>query len=517
MSSRAPIVAIVGRPNVGKSTLFNRLVGERRAIVENEPGVTRDRNYGRAFWLGHDLTFVDTGGFDPGSADPMLALMRQQAQLAMEEADAIVFLSDSREGASSTDLEIARVLRRSAQPVFYAANKIDSDRQEVEAAAFYVYGVETVYAISAEHGRGVLDLMESVVDALEKRGSFDIDEPLPVRTASPSEAQDAQEAEDAGGGGLEPGALGYYFDDADLDPAEEDDGDDSTPVAMPRGGRVANIRVTIVGRPNVGKSTLVNRLIGSERMLVSDVAGTTRDAIDSPFRYNDRDWTLIDTAGLRRKARVSASVERYSVMRAIGAVERSHVVVLALDATQGLADQDAKIAQLAHDRGRALVIVVNKWDLVEKDSKTAEAYTRDLREQLAFVAYAPVVFLSALTGKRVDRVMQLVERAFDAFDRRIGTGPLNRLLEEALRMLPPPVHKGRAVKVYYASQTSFRPPTLVGHVNAPEGISEAWERWFIARLRERFELQGTPVRIRWSKRSARRAGRGSSSRDGGQG
>lgn len=465
MPNRKPLIALVGRPNVGKSTLFNRLMGTRKAIVEDEPGVTRDRQYGETEIQTHPVRLVDTGGFDPLDDEGMLPLMREQARIAIEEADAVIWLTSVRDDVTPADQEVGAVLRQTNKPVFCAVNKCDSNALETDALGFYMLGVERVFPIAAEHNRGVLDLLEAVIESLMARDAF----------ASVEEEEPQVSAEEL----------------AELQ--------------SQRGGFVQQVRISVVGRPNVGKSTLINSLLGSERLLASDVPGTTRDAIDVDFVWNDDHFTLIDTAGLRRPSRVRESVEQYSVSRTVRSIERSHVAILVLDATRSLADQDARIANLVERRGRACCVVVNKWDLVEKDGKTMQAYELDLAEQMPFLAHAPKLFISAKTGRRVDRVMDVVMRAFHAFDARIGTSRLNRWLEETTAFRQPPVYKGKRLKIYFASQTSTRPPRIRLQVNSDRAVSDHYQRFLVGRLRNEFDLQGTPVRLEFVKKQARRS------------
>lgn len=457
MATSPPIVALVGRPNVGKSTLFNRLIGQRRAIVEDVPGVTRDRQYAMCEKLGHHFELVDTGGFVPTETEGMLSLMREQARIAIDEADAIIWVCDAREGVATADEEIGDVLRQSNKPVFCAVNKCDTATVEAAAMEFYALGVSEVYPIAAEHNRGVLDLMEALIEALVARDAF----------------------------------------------PEEQEVEDREPV---RGGHVDRVRVSVVGRPNVGKSTLVNALLGDARMLASAEAGTTRDAIDVEFEHEGRQYTLIDTAGIRRRPRITGSIEQYAVSRAVRAIERSHVVLLVLDTTQEIAEQDARIAALVQRRGRACAIIANKWDLVEKDTKTMKAYEDDLREQLPFLAHAPILFVSALTGKRVHKVMELVDRAYAAFNLLIGTGQFNRWLERLEQRRQPPVYKNKRLKMYFGAQVSVRPPVFAIQVNNVKAVSQDWERFMKNRMREDFDLAGTPIRLRFKGKAARRSG-----------
>ncbi|MEZ4475442.1 MAG: ribosome biogenesis GTPase Der [bacterium] len=435
-----PMVALVGRPNVGKSTLFNRLIGERRAIVLDTPGVTRDRHYGESHWAGRDFMVIDTGGFEPRAEEGILAAMRRQAMAAIEAADVVVFVTDGKEGLLPADHEVAGILRRAKDKVICAVNKIDGQRQDDLVAEFYALGIENLFGISAEHGRTVNFLLDAVVAMMPE--------------------------------------------------ADEDDDDDDPE------GYVT--RVALVGRPNVGKSTLTNRLLGEERMIVDAEAGTTRDAVDSPLRHEDRDYLLIDTAGLRRKNRIDRrSSEGFSVVRTLQAIDRCHVAVLLLDATEGATEQDARIAGYTMEKGRALLLVVNKWDAIEKDDKTAKRFTEQIRERLPFVAYAPILFTSGLTGQRVHKLMGAVDAAREAHLLRIPTGPLNRWLADATAAHHPPVARGRPIKLYYATQPRVAPPTIMISCNDPEGVHFSYQRYLQNQLRDAFPLEGTPIRLQF--------------------
>lgn len=429
-----PIVAIVGRPNVGKSTLFNRLAGQRMAIVEDQPGVTRDRLYIDAEWLNHNFTIVDTGGIEPDPQDEILAAMRRQAELAIDEADVILFVVDAKQGMTTDDQEVSKMLRTTNKPVVLAVNKVDNRDMEASLYEFYGLGLGEPLGLSAIHGLGTGDLLDEVVK------NFPAD-------------------------------------------AEEDYDEDV-------------IKVAIIGRPNVGKSSLTNALLGQERMIVSDVAGTTRDAIDSLLNLSDGTrMVIIDTAGMRRKAKIDLPVERYSVIRALRAVDRSDVVLMVLDATQGVTEQDKKIVGYAHDNGKANIIVVNKWDLVEKDDKTVNKFTNDIRNELAFLQYAPVIFISAKTKQRVHRLGDLVKYVAEQHSMRIATGVLNSLVEEATMINPPPSDKGRRLKIFYATQPSVKPPTFVFFVNHAELMHFSYLRYLENKLRESFGFEGTPLRL----------------------
>ena len=432
-----PVVAIVGRPNVGKSTLFNRLVGERRAIVLDTPGVTRDRNYGDAEWIGRHFTVIDTGGFDPDVSEGIPAHMRDQAMLAVEQADVVIFLCDARDGLLLPDREVAEILRRHVpDKVVYAVNKVDGSKQNPLVGEFYELGVDEVYGISAEHARGIGDLCDAV---LEK-----------------------------------------------LPPPADDEADEAPHIT----------RVALVGRPNVGKSTLANRLLGEERMIVSEVPGTTRDAIDAKLQIGESEYLLIDTAGLRRKRGYrQRSSEGYSVVRTLRAIDRCHVAIVMIDATEGVTDQDARIIGLAVEKGRAVVLAVNKWDDVDKDSKTAQRFTEQVQLKLPFAAWAPVLYMSGLTGQRVHKLMGLVDKVRASHQFRCATGPLNRWLELATQRHQPPVVKGRRLRLYYATQARIAPPTIVVSCNDPEGVHFSYKRFLLNQFREAFDVEGTPIRL----------------------
>lgn len=439
---RKAVLAIVGRPNVGKSTLFNRIVGGRAAVVEAQPGVTRDRLHRDAEWAGVPFTVVDTGGIATVS-DDMAARVTAQARRAIEEADVIIFLLDGRSGLLPEDREVAAILRRSAKPVIVAVNKVDRFDQPLPTAEFYELGFGEPIPVSAREGLNVGDLLDEAVALLPR------DEP---RTG-----------------------------DGEEEPTS----------------------VAIIGRPNVGKSSLLNALLGEERVIVSEVAGTTRDAVDTFLARGERRYVLIDTAGIRRKSRISEPIERYSVQRAQKAINRADVALLVLDAVDGVTAQDQRIAGLAEEAGRAIVIVVNKWDLVEKASDTVDRYREAIRRELSFIGYAPVVFLSARTGQRVATVFPAIDRARDEFNRRVPTADLNRLLQDAFLATPPPSERGRRLRLLYATQAAVRPPTFVLFVNNPELATNAYRRYLENQLRRAWGFAGTPVRIIWRRRQAR--------------
>ncbi|MGB9691584.1 MAG: ribosome biogenesis GTPase Der [Candidatus Sumerlaeaceae bacterium] len=437
-----PIVAIVGRPNVGKSTLFNRMTGRRKAVVLDTPGVTRDRNYHVAEWNGTRMLVVDTGGYESEPSHALSQAMREQTQLAIDEADVIIHVVDAEEPLNPTDHEIADLLRKAGKPVFCAVNKCDNEARRLSAVAeFAALGTE-VYPMSALHGLRIGELLDAVTAALPKR---------------PQE----QEAE-----------LSQH----------------------------EGIRVAVVGRPNVGKSTLVNKILGFERVIASPVPGTTRDPVDTTFTYDGKVYTLIDTAGIRRRGKIERGCENLSVLAALMSLERCDVALLVVDATEGLTDQDAHVAGYAVDAGCGCIIVVNKWDAVEKDEKTAGAFVKALRAQWGFLKHAPVVHVSALTGLRVPRIFELVDKVFAEYTKRIDTNELNEWLQQSLARQSPPIHKGRQLKIKYVTQTGTRPPTVTFFVNDPELVYYSYERYLANRLRERFGFEGVPVRLRFREK-----------------
>ncbi len=430
---KKPLVAIVGRPNVGKSTLFNRLIGHRVAIVEDTPGVTRDRIYQDAEWLNYAFTLIDTGGIEPANEDIIARQMRRQAELAIETADVIIFLVDGREGMTSADMDVADLLRRSNKPVVLAVNKVDAPKFEEAMYEFYALGLGDPFTISASQGLGLGDLLDEIVKDFPK----DIEETGSER-----------------------------------------------------------VNIAVVGKPNVGKSSLVNALLGEERTIVSEIPGTTRDSIDTPFTRNGREYTLVDTAGIRRKRSVEdESIERYSVIRSLAAIRRADVVLIVCDASQGLSEQDVRIAGYAHEEGKASVLIVNKWDLVEKDTHTMNAFQKSLGADLSFMSYVPMLFISAKSGQRVSKVLDLVDRSYEQSRRRIPTGQLNDTVSEAVTMNEPPSDKGRTLKIYYATQASVQPPTFIIFVNDTEIVHFSYERYLDNFFRKTFGFEGTPIRI----------------------
>lgn len=429
-----PIIAIVGRPNVGKSTLFNTLAGEKISIVEDTPGVTRDRIYADVTWLDHSMTLIDTGGIEPTTDDQMLMHMRAQAELAMDTADCIIFLTDVRQGLTDSDHQVADMLRRTAKPIVLVVNKVDSyEKYMPDVYEFYNLGMGEPYPISASSKQGLGDMLDAVMETLEGKTGIDEEDERP--------------------------------------------------------------KIAIVGKPNVGKSSLVNKLLGEDRVIVSDVAGTTRDAIDTPLKVNGTEYVLIDTAGLRRKSKIKENIERYSIIRTVAAIERADVVVLMIDAVEGVTEQDAKIAGLAHDRGRGLIIAVNKWDAVEKGNHTVKEYTDDIRKVLSFVPYAEIVFISAKTGQRTGKVFELIETVIENHAMRVQTGVLNEIMTEAVAMQQPPSDKGKRLKLFYMTQVAVKPPTFVIFVNKKELMHFSYQRYIENQIREVFGFAGTPIRI----------------------
>ncbi len=429
-----PVVAIVGRPNVGKSTLFNKLIGKRLSIVDDTPGVTRDRIYGDCEWLGHNMLLVDTGGIEPYSDDIILSQMRRQAQLAIDSADVIVLVTDVRDGVVATDHEVATMLQKSGKPIVLCVNKVDSIGElPPDFYEFYNLGLGDPIAVSAAHGSGTGDLLDAVLEYLPK------------------------------------------------DVSEEDDDD--------------TIKVAIIGKPNVGKSSLVNAICGENRTIVSNIAGTTRDATDTMVSNNHGNFVFIDTAGIRRKSKIDDAIEKYSVIRARMAVERANVCVIMIDATEGFTEQDSKVAGIAHELGKACIIAVNKWDAVEKDGETMQKERKKLMNDFSFMSYAPIIFISAKTGQRLDKLFELIKFVDDQNAMRISTGKLNEVLAAATARVQPPTDKGRRLKIYYMTQASTRPPTFVCFVNKKDLFHYSYQRYIDNQIREVFGLEGTPTRF----------------------
>ena len=429
-----PILAIVGRPNVGKSTLFNTLAGEKISIVEDHPGVTRDRIYADVTWLNHSFSMIDTGGIEMDTKDKMLKHMREQADIAIETADVILFLVDVKQGLVDADFKVADMLRRSGKPVVLVVNKVDNfEKYMPDVYEFYNLGIGDPHPVSAASKLGIGDMLDAVLEQI------------------------------------------------DMEKLEEEE--DERP------------KVAIVGKPNAGKSSLINNLLGENRVIVSDVAGTTRDAIDTEISYKDTEYVFIDTAGLRRKSKIKENIERYSIIRTVAAIERSDVVILMIDAVEGVTEQDAKIAGIAHDRGRGLIIAVNKWDAVEKDNSTVKEYTKKIRDVLSFVPYAEIIFISALTGQRTKKIFDLLETVIQNHAMRIQTGVLNEILMEAVALQQPPSDKGKRLKLFYMTQVSTKPPTFVLFVNKKELMHFSYQRYIENRIRYTFGFAGTPIRI----------------------
>lgn len=427
-----PIVAVVGRPNVGKSTLFNRLAGERISIVQDTPGVTRDRIYADVEWTGRKFTLIDTGGMEIGAEDIILKQILQQAEIAIETADVVLFVTDGKTGMTDDDKQVANMLRKTKKPVVLAVNKVDSvERDSMNIYEFYELGIGDPIAISAGQALGLGDMLDEVIAYFPEQQEYD----------------------------------------------EEDE----------------VIKVAIIGKPNVGKSSLINKILGEDRLIVSDIAGTTRDAIDTPIEIDGQKYIFIDTAGMRRKSKIKEEIERFSIIRAVAAVERCDVAILLIDANEGITDQDTKIAGIAHERGRAAIIALNKWDVIEKNDKTMNQYLKDIGNELAYMPYAPKVFISALTGQRIKRMLELIQTVYQNHALRISTGLLNDVLIEATAMQQPPADKGRQLKLYYMTQVSIKPPTFVIFVNDRELFHFSYRRYIENQLREAFGFVGTPI------------------------
>ena len=429
-----PIVAIVGRPNVGKSTLFNALAGRRISIVKDTPGVTRDRIYTDVTWLDRSFTLIDTGGIEPESSDIILSRMRDQAQIAIDTADVIIFMTDVRQGLVDADSKVADMLRRSAKPVVLVVNKVDNyNNQMMDVYEFYNLGIGEPIAVSAEGKQGIGDLLDEIMKYFPEEGGKDEDDDIP--------------------------------------------------------------KVAIVGKPNVGKSSLINRLLGENRVIVSDIAGTTRDAIDTKISHGGREYIFIDTAGLRRKSKVKEELERYSIIRTVSAVERCDVCIVMIDAAEGVTEQDAKICGIAHDAGKGIIIAVNKWDSIEKDDKTVNRYSEKIRQTLSFAPYAEITFISAYTGQRLQRIFEMTDKVLESQTLRIATGVLNEIITEAVAMQQPPSDKGKRLKIYYATQVSVKPPTFVIFVNDKNLMHFSYVRYLENRIRDTFGFVGTSLKF----------------------
>lgn len=429
-----PIVAIVGRPNVGKSTLFNVLAGEKISIVQDTPGVTRDRIYADINWLDYNFTLIDTGGIEPESDNIILKSMREQAEIAIETADVILFMTDVRQGMVDDDAKVADMLRRSKKPIVLVVNKVDSfEKFMPDVYEFYNLGLGDPHPISGSSRLGIGDMLDEVVS---------------------------------------------HFNES-----AKDDTEDERP------------RIAIIGKPNVGKSSIINKLLGEDRVIVSDIAGTTRDAVDTEIVRNGREYVFIDTAGLRRKSKIKEDIERYSIIRTVSAVERCNVAVLVIDATEGITDQDAKIAGIAHDRGKGMIIAVNKWDAIEKNDKTIYKFTEEIRNKLSYMPYAELLFISAQTGQRLPKLFETIDAVIENHSLRIATGVLNEIMSEAVAMQQPPSDKGKRLKLYYITQVSVKPPTFVIFVNYKELMHFSYTRYIENRIRESFGFRGTPLKF----------------------
>ncbi|MBR2530542.1 MAG: ribosome biogenesis GTPase Der [Lachnospiraceae bacterium] len=429
-----PIVAIVGRPNVGKSSLFNILAGSRISIVKDTPGITRDRIYAEGSWLDRNFTIIDTGGIEPESKDIILSQMREQAQIAIDTADVIVFMVDVKQGLVDSDAKVADMLRRSKKSVILCVNKVDDFKKYGnDVFEFYNLGIGEPISVSAANRLGIGELLDAVVAHLPEHDENE----------------------------------------------EEDD----------------RIKVAIAGKPNVGKSSIINRLIGKDRVIVSEIAGTTRDAVDTVIKHNGKEYVFIDTAGLRRKKKVKEDLEHYMVVRTVAAIERSDVCILVIDAAEGVTEQDAKIAGIAHEAGKAIIIAVNKWDTVEKDNKTVKKYEKDIRAILSFIPYADIVFISAETGQRLPKLFEITDRVYESASRRIATGVLNEIMTEAVALQQPPIDKGKRLKLFYITQVGIKPPTFVIFVNDKELMHFSYSRYIENRIREAFGFDGTPLRF----------------------
>lgn len=439
MSISRPVVAVVGRPNVGKSTIFNKFAGKRISIVENTPGVTRDRIFAEVEWLDKYFTLVDTGGIEPDSEDIILSQMRNQAMLAMDMSHVILFIVDGKAGITAADKEIAQLLRKTKKPVILVVNKIDSQSQFDNIYDFYELGFGTPFAVSGANSMGFGDLLDEIVENFP----------------------------------------------AGLDTEYEED----------------IIRVAITGKPNAGKSSILNKILGEERVIVSPIAGTTRDAIDTYFEKNGQKFLLIDTAGLRRKSKIYETIEKYSVIRAMSAVDRADVVLIVIDALEGVTEQDTKVAGIAHDEGKGCIFVINKWDLIEKDNKTMSNYTKDIKEKFPFMMYAPIVFVSAKTNQRMNKILDTVEYVSNEHSKRISTSALNEVIGEAVMLNQPPSDKGRRLKIYYGTQTDIRPPKITLFINDKGLTHFSYQRYLENKIRENFGFEGTSIKFEYRQKN----------------
>ncbi len=429
-----PIVAVVGRPNVGKSTLFNALAGERISIVKDTPGVTRDRIYADVSWLDYNFTMIDTGGIEPDSSDIILSQMREQAQIAIDTADVIMFVVDVRQGLQDADTKVADMLRRSHKPVVLVVNKVDSfEKFQADVYEFYNLGIGDPYPISATEKTGLGDMLDEVVK---------------------------------------------YFPESSKEEVEDE-----------------RPRIAIIGKPNVGKSSLINKLAQEDRVIVSNIAGTTRDAIDTAIKYNGQEYVFIDTAGIRRKSKITEEIERFSIIRAVAAVERCDVAIIMIDATEGVTEQDAKIAGIAHDRGKGIIIAVNKWDAIEKNNDTVKEHTQDIRDVLSFMPYAEILFISAKSGQRLHKIFETIDIVIENNSMRVATGVLNEIVAEAVAMQQPPTDKGKRLKIYYVTQVSVKPPTFVVFVNDKNLMHFSYTRYLENRIRDTFGFKGTALKF----------------------
>ena len=428
-----PIVAIIGKPNVGKSTFFNYIVGKRISIVEDTPGVTRDRIYAETNWRGKDFTVVDTAGIEPNSDDVIVSQMRKQAEIAIEIADIIIFLTDVKQGVTAADEEISIMLRKSKKSIILVCNKVDNFKKDQnDIYEFYNLGLGDPIPMSATNAQGIGDVLDKIYDELPQNNANDDDN---------------------------------------------------------------RIKVAVIGKPNVGKSSLINKILGEDRNIVSDIAGTTRDAIDSPFENEKGKYVFIDTAGIRRKSRVTESIEKFSVMRSLLAVERADVVLMMIDAQEGVTDQDAKIAGEAHEAGKGVIMVVNKWDSIDKETGTLEKYKKSVYDKLSYLSYAPIIFISAKTGQRVDKLFDMINNVAEQNSKRISTSMLNQVINEAIAIVQPPTDKGKRLRIYYGTQVATKPPTFVIFVNKKELFHFSYERYLVNQIRKEFGLEGTPIRI----------------------